>query len=301
MNIFEDITHTIGRTPMVRLSRIGTDAGILLKLEMRNPGGSVKDRIAAAMIAEAEKNGRLQKDTVVIEPTSGNTGIALAALCARRGYRLMLTMPENMSRERRRLLELYGAEVVLTDAAAGMRGAIEEARRRAEQYPRVFMPQQFSNPANVEAHRRTTAEEIWKDTQGGVEVFVAGVGTGGTITGVGRVLKERKPGVKIFAVEPAGSAVLSGEDPGPHAIQGIGAGFVPEILDRDVFDGILTVRGDDARKMQARLAREEGVCAGISSGANVWAANEISVREEFRGKVIVTLACDTGERYLSQF
>ena len=300
-NIFADITKTIGKTPLVRLNRInkGLNAEIILKIESFNPLSSVKDRIGAAMIEAAEKSGLLKKDTVVIEPTSGNTGIALAFVCAAKGYKLILTMPETMSMERRQLLSILGAELVLTEGAKGMKGAIEKAEELAASYKNSFMPQQFKNPANPEIHRKTTAEEIWNDTDGKVDYFIAGVGTGGTITGVGEVLKKRKSSVKIIAVEPEDSPVLSGGKSGPHKIQGIGAGFVPDVLNIDVIDEIIRVGHENAGEMARRLAKEEGILVGISSGATLWAALDVAKRRECEGKMIVVLLPDSGERYLS--
>ncbi len=299
--IFEDNSLSIGNTPLVRLNRLaeGLEATVLVKLESANPLGSVKDRIGVAMIAEAERKGQLKKGAIVVEPTSGNTGIALAFVCAAKGYKLVLTMPDTMSVERRQLLKILGAEVILTEGAKGMRGAVERAEEIAKSAPGFFLPQQFNNPANPEIHRKTTAEEIWKDTDGTVDVFVAGIGTGGTITGVGEVLKERKSSVKIVAVEPKDSPVLSGGKAGLHKIQGIGAGFVPGVLDTKVYDEIVLVRHEDAGETARQLARKEGILGGISSGANVWAALEIARRKESKGKTIVTVICDTGERYLS--
>jgi len=298
--IFDDITATIGATPLVRIKKLGrSDANILAKLESFNPCGSVKDRIAVSMIDAAEKEGRLNYETVVIEPTSGNTGIGLAFVCAARGYLLKLTMPESMSIERRRLLEILGAETILTPAELGMTGAIEKAEQLLEEIPNSFMPQQFLNPANPEIHRRTTAEEIWNDTNGKLDVFIAGVGTGGTITGCAEILKKRKFDVRIIAVEPADSAVLSGQEPGPHKIQGIGAGFVPEVLNIDIIDEIFKVSNDQAMKAAKQLARKEGILAGISSGAAMHAAIEVSKRPESRDKTIVVILPDTGERYIS--
>ena len=298
---YQDLTEAIGRTPLVRLNRMaeGLHCTVLAKLESFNPGGSVKDRIGLSMIETAEAAGQLKSTTTIVEPTSGNTGIGLAWVAAVKGYRLILTMPETMSVERRSLLAALGAEVVLTDGPQGMNGAIDRAREIVEEIGDAFMPLQFANPANPEAHRRTTAEEIWADTDGEVDIFVAGVGTGGTITGVGEVLKARKPGFRIVAVEPADSPVLSGGKPGPHMIQGIGAGFVPEVLNREVIDEIVTVTNEDAFATTRRLAREEGILAGISSGANAWAALEVAGRPESEGKKIVFVVCDTGERYLS--
>ncbi len=302
MPIIESMTDLIGGTPLVRLSRLseGTDATILGKLESANPAGSVKDRIGLAMVQAAEREGLLTPGvSVIVEPTSGNTGIALAFVCAARGYKCILTMPESMSMERRALLKAYGADLVLTPATEGMRGAIARAQEIAAETPGSFIPQQFENPANPEVHERTTAEEIWADTDGSVDIFVAGVGTGGSITGVGHALKAKKPGVQIIAVEPVDSPVLSGGDSAPHRIQGIGAGFVPAVLDTAVYDEIIQCTAEDAFDVARRLAKEEGVLAGISSGANVWAALQLASRPENAGKVIVTIICDTGERYLS--
>ncbi len=301
MRILDDITKTVGHTPLVRLARLGAGrpGRIAAKCEFFNPLSSVKDRIGAAMIDDAEKRGLLKPGGLVVEPTSGNTGIALAFVCAARGYRLVLTMPETMSIERRQLLKILGAELVLTPGAEGMKGAVARAREIQGRNPGSFLPQQFENPANPEIHRRTTAEEIWRDTEGQVDVFVAGVGTGGTITGVAEVLKKRKPSCRAVAVEPKGSPVLSGGQPGPHKIQGIGAGFVPGVLRRELIDEIILVDEKDAGTTARRLAREEGILAGISSGANVWAALQVAARPESAGKLIVTVLCDTGERYLS--
>jgi cysteine synthase A len=296
------ITELIGHTPLIRLNRISDETGaeVLGKLESMNPGGSVKDRIGLAMIAAAERDGRIAPGrTTVIEPTSGNTGIALAMVAAARGYDLVLTMPDTMSAERRAILKAYGARLVLTPGADGMAGAVQKALDLAVETADAFVPQQFENPANPEVHRLTTAEEIWADTDGEVDAFVAGVGTGGTLTGVGAVLRERRPGVLIVAVEPSDSAILSGGRPGPHRIQGIGAGFVPKVLDAGVYDKVMRVTGDDASATARDLARQEGVLVGISAGANVWAAGQVARRPEMRGKVIVTVLCDTGERYLS--
>ena len=299
--IFNDITETIGRTPLVRINRLadGTGATVLAKLESFNPLSSVKDRIGVSMINAAESEGLINKDTVIIEPTSGNTGISLAFVCAARGYRLILTMPDTMSLERRKLLTIFGAELVLTDGSRGMRGAVEEAEKIQKSIRNSFMPQQFKNAANPEIHRKTTAEEIWADTGGSVDIFIAGVGTGGTITGVGEILKQRKPLVKIIAVEPADSPVLSGGSAGPHKIQGIGAGFVPEVLNTGIIDEIIQVSNEDAGNMTRKIIREEGILAGISSGAAMWTAIEVAKRRESAGKVIVVILPDTGERYLS--
>ncbi len=291
----------IGNTPLVRLKKItaNTEATILVKLESKNPGGSVKDRIALAMIRDGEKSGKIDAGTTIIEPTSGNTGIALAMICAAKGYKLTLTMPDTMSIERRKLLEAYGAKIILTPGASGMKGAIDKATELANVTENSFMPQQFKNPANPETHRKTTAEEIWRDTNGEVDIFVTGVGTGGTITGVGETLKAKNPAIKIMAVEPADSPILSEGKAGPHKIQGIGAGFIPEVLNTKIYDEVITVMNDEAFKMTLRLAREEGILAGISSGANVHAALSLASKEENSGKTIVTIICDTGERYLS--
>jgi cysteine synthase len=301
MRIAEDITGLIGNTPLVRLQRVtdGAGAQVVAKLEFFNPANSVKDRIGVAMIDAAERGGLIQPDTIILEPTSGNTGIALAMVCAARGYRCVLTMPETMSRERRQLLRALGAELVLTPGAEGMPGAIAKAEELAKSDQRYFVPQQFENPANPAIHRATTAEEVWRDTDGAVDIFVAGVGTGGTITGVGEVLKERKPSVQLVAVEPAASPVLSGGKKGPHPIQGIGAGFVPGVFEASIIDEILQVSNDDAIGMSRRLAREEGVLVGISSGAAVWAAVQVARRPENTGKLIVVVVPDFGERYLS--
>ena len=297
MRYASDITHLIGSTPLVRINRlVGGDNLVLAKLEMFNPLSSVKDRIGLSMIEDAELRGLIKAGDIIVEPTSGNTGIALAFVCAARGYRLILTMPESMSIERRQILRLLGAEIVLTPAADGMRGAIKKAEEMTKEL-KAFMPQQFENPANPAIHRRSTAEEIWQDTDGQVDVFVAGVGTGGTVTGVGGVLKERKPGVEIVAVEPAESAVLSGGLPGTHGIQGIGAGFIPAVLDSALIDRVIQVKTDEAKEMARRMAREEGVFVGISSGAAMQAACQVD--KEARGKTIVVVLPDTGERYLS--
>jgi cysteine synthase A len=301
MKYHKDLTELIGKTPLVRLNKIvpNKDSLFLLKFDQRNPGGSVKDRIALNMIQEAEKSGKLKPGMTILEPTSGNTGIALAWIAAVKGYKTMLVMPEAMSVERRNLLQAYGAEIVLTPAHQGMAGAIEKAKELLRARKDFFMPQQFDNPANPDAHRRFTAEEIWEDTAGKVDVLIAGVGTGGTITGVGEVLKARNPAIRIIAVEPLASGVLSGGKPGWHEIQGIGAGFVPKVLNTKIYDEVVKVSNEEALDMTRRLAREEGILAGISTGANVKALWEVGKRPELAGKTFVTLASDTGERYLS--
>jgi cysteine synthase A len=300
-DIFSDITRTVGRTPLVRLNTIakGLQGEILAKLEFQNPLGSIKDRIGVAMIQAAEAQGLIQRDTLIVEPTSGNTGIALAFVCAARKYRLLLTMPETMSMERRKLLKHLGAEVVLTPGTEGMKGAISKAREIVSQGPRSFMPDQFSNPANPEIHRRTTAEEIWQDTRGTVDILVAGVGTGGTITGIAEVIKQRKASFRAVAVEPASSPVLSGGKAGPHKIQGIGAGFVPAVLNTRIIDEIIAVTNDEAFETARAVAKAEGILCGISSGAAVAAAFQVAAREESKGKRIVVILPSTGERYLS--
>lgn len=299
--IYENITDLIGGTPLVKLKKItqGLKADVVVKVESFNPGGSVKDRIAFNMIIDAEEKSLINKDTVIIEPTSGNTGIGLAFVSAARGYKLILTMPDTMSIERRNLLKAYGAELVLTPGAEGMKGAINKALELAEETPNSFIPQQFENPANPAIHRKTTAEEIWADTEGKVDIVVGGVGTGGTITGVGEVLKKYKPDVQVIAVEPADSPVLSGGNPGPHKIQGIGAGFVPQVFKADIVDEIIQVTNDQAFETGRKITREEGILVGISSGAATYAALELARRPENEGKLIVVVLPDTGERYLS--
>jgi len=299
--IAKDIAQLVGNTPLVRLNKItkGLKAELIAKLEYFNPCSSVKDRIGLSMIEAAEKDGLIKKNTVIVEPTSGNTGIALAFVCAARGYKLILTMPDTMSMERRQLLAAFGAELVLTPGAKGISGAVRRAEELVAENPGYFMPQQFENPANPEIHRRTTAQEIWRDTDGMVDMLVAGVGTGGTITGVAEVIKKKKPAFKAIAVEPADSPVLSGGQPGPHKIQGLGAGFVPGVLNTQIIDEIITVAYDDARKTAQRLAKEEGILAGISSGAATWAALEVARREESKDKMIVVILPSTGERYLT--
>lgn len=301
MKIAKNVTELVGNTPLVRLNRVtqGLKAEVVAKLEFYSPAHSVKDRIGVAMIDAAEKAGLIKKDTVIIEPTSGNTGIALAMVAAARGYKLVLTMPETMSKERRMLLRAYGAELILTPGPEGMPGAIKRAEELATSDPKYFLPQQFKNPANPEIHRKTTAEEIWRDTDGKVDYIVAGVGTGGTITGIAEVIKSRKPSFKAIAVEPDASPVLSGGVKGPHPIQGIGAGFVPDVLNTKIVDEIIRVKNDDAFQTARRLAREEGLLVGISSGAATWAALEVAKRKENAGKLIVVIIPSFGERYLS--
>ena len=301
MRIANDVTQLIGNTPLVRLRRLteGAKADVVAKLEYYNPAHSVKDRIGVSMIDAAEKEGKIKPDTIILEPTSGNTGIALAFVCAARGYKLVLTMPETMSKERRVLLKAYGAKLILTPGSEGMPGAIKRAEDLAAGDPRYFIPQQFKNPANPEIHRKTTAEEIWRDTDGKVDFLVAGIGTGGTITGIGEVIKARTPSFKAIAVEPDASAVLSGGPKGPHPIQGIGAGFVPEILNTKIYDEIIRVKNDDAFATARRAAREEGLLVGISSGAAIWAAVDVARRKENAGKLIVVIVPSFGERYLS--
>jgi cysteine synthase len=298
--IYDDVTQVIGRTPLIRLNRMaGTGAVVLAKMESFNPCCSVKDRIALSMIDDAQRRGVLNKETTIIEPTSGNTGIGLAFICAARGYKLILTMPESMSIERRKLLKMLGAQIILTSAAGGMRGAVEAAQQLNRELANSIVLQQFNNPANPEAHRQTTAEELWQDTDGKIDIFVSGVGTGGTITGCGEVLKARNPKIQIVAVEPIDSPVLSGGKPGSHKIQGIGAGFVPSVLNRDIIDNIVTVTNEQAFTAARTLAAQEGILAGISAGAACHAACELSKQAENQGKTIVFIMCDSGERYLS--
>jgi len=301
MNIKNNITELIGNTPMIKLNKLalGLYADVVVKLEYFNPGSSVKDRLGLALIEDAERKGIIKKDTVIIEPSSGNTGIALAMICATKGYSLIITMPESMSLERRNLIKSFGAKLILTPASEGMSGAIAKATQLANENDNYYMPQQFDNLANVEMHRKTTAEEIWKDTDGKIDFFVAGVGTGGTFTGVSDILKQRNPNMKSIAVEPNDSPVLSGGKPGPHKIQGIGAGFIPSIFNANYIDEIIKIKNEDAFETARRLIKEEGILCGISAGANVCAALEIAKREENKGKLIVTIICDTGERYLS--
>ncbi len=301
MRIANSITELIGNTPLLRLNKIGKGlpAEILLKLEFFNPLSSIKDRIGLAMIEDAEKKGLINESTVIIEPTSGNTGIALAFVCASKGYRLILTMPDTFSVERRKLLKIFGAELVLTEGAKGMAGAVEKAEELAKQFPSSFLPQQFKNPANPEIHRKTTAEEIWKDTKGKADFLIAGIGTGGSFTGISEVIKSRNPDFKAIAVEPVDSPILSGGKAGPHKIQGIGPNFVPDVLNRKIIDEVIQVKHEDAGAVSRTLAKIEGILVGISAGANVWAAMEVAKRPENKGKTIITLAPDTGERYLS--
>lgn len=299
--IYSNITEAFGNTPLVQLNRVtdGAGATVLAKLEYYNPGSSVKDRLGVAIVDAAEASGALKPGGTIVEGTSGNTGIALALIGAARGYKVILTMPSSMSQERRVLLRAFGAELVLTEPALGMKGAVEKAKEIVDETPGAIWAKQFANEANAEIHRKTTAQEIWRDTDGDVDIFIAGVGTGGTITGVGQVLKELKPGVQIVAVEPIDSPILNGGKPGPHKIQGIGANFVPEILDTTVYDEVVDVSFEDAIDVAKRLAAEEGILAGISSGAIIWAARELAKRPENAGKKIVAIVCDTGERYIS--
>jgi cysteine synthase A len=301
MNIAKNVTELVGNTPLVRINRLTSDslAEVVAKLEFYNPAHSVKDRIGVSMIEAAEKDGKINSDTIILEPTSGNTGIALAFVCAAKGYKCVLTMPDTMSQERRMLLRAYGAELILTPGSEGMPGAIRKAEELAASDERYFIPQQFKNPANPEIHRRATAEEIWRDTDGEADILVAGIGTGGTITGVGEVIKERKPDFRCVAVEPDASAVLSGGEKGPHPIQGIGAGFVPEVLNTEIYDEVIRVKAEDAFETARRMASEEGLLVGISSGAAMWAALQVSYREENAGDLIVVIIPSFGERYLS--
>lgn len=302
MNIAKSITDLIGNTPLLELQNLsrGLPARVAVKLEFFNPGSSVKDRIALAMVEAAEREGKIKPGTTIVEATSGNTGIGLAMVCAAKGYKLVITMPESMSKERKMLLRAYGAELVLTPAAEGMNGAIAKAEEFVKNHPETyFMPRQFDNPANPEIHRQTTAEEIWRDTDGNVDIFVAGVGTGGTLSGVGEVLKNRKPAVQVYAVEPAGSPVLSGGQKGAHLIQGLGAGFVPKTLNTEIYDGVITVSNEDAMATARALADKEGILSGISSGAAVWSALQLAAKPENAGKLIVTVLPSYGERYLS--
>ena len=302
MNIAKSITDLIGNTPLLELQNLsrGLPARVAVKLEFFNPGSSVKDRIALAMVEAAEREGKIKPGTTIVEATSGNTGIGLAMVCAAKGYKLVITMPESMSKERKMLLRAYGAELVLTPAAEGMNGAIAKAEEFVKNHPETyFMPRQFDNPANPEIHRQTTAEEIWRDTDGNVDIFVAGVGTGGTLSGVGEVLKSRKPAVQVYAIEPAGSPVLSGGQKGAHLIQGLGAGFVPKTLNTDIYDGVITVSNEDAMATARALADKEGILSGISSGAAVWSALQLAAKPENAGKLIVTVLPSYGERYLS--